>query len=238
MIYAGILAAGYGTRMHRQDLPKPFLTLGSKPIIIHSLEPFFINGNVDNIIVVAAEAWCTYAEDLIAKHNTFGKKTTVISGGGSKVESVAVMTEYISKNFGVGEDDILITHDAIRPFVTQRIIDENIKVATKNKAANTVMTTNDTIVSTTDGERLGEVPPKQTMFAEQTPQTFNLKSLNTMFEKALNSGVILSQEAAIARLFMKFVGDVWLVEGEYSNTKIMNPYDLEIANALLMEISK
>ena len=62
MIYAAVLAAGLGVRMHRQDLPKPFLALGNKPIIIHTLEQFYVNKQIGHIIVVTADTWRTYAE--------------------------------------------------------------------------------------------------------------------------------------------------------------------------------
>lgn len=238
MIYAGIMAAGFGVRMHRQDLPKPFLSIGSKPIIIHTLEQFLINPKVDSIITVVAETWQTYADDLIHKYNTMGKEVAVISGGESKTESVSLVAKYVAEKFGVSDDDILITHDAIRPFVTQRMIDENIDIALKYGAASTVMTTNDTIVVSTDSERLSGVPAKFTMLAEQTPQTFNLKALIGMFDKAASEGVSLEGETELARLFLRFGGEIRLVKGEYSNTKIINPYDLEIANALLRERSK
>ena len=66
MIYAGILAAGLGVRMHRSDLPKQFLRLGEKPIIIHTLEQFFAHPRVGRVIVVAPETWKVYTEDLTA----------------------------------------------------------------------------------------------------------------------------------------------------------------------------
>lgn len=238
MIYAGIMAAGFGVRMHRQDIPKPFLSLGGRPIIIHTLEQFFINPRVDSVIVVVAETWKTYADDLIRKYNTMGKEVTVISGGESKTESVSLVTKYITKKFSMRDEDILITHDAIRPFVTQRMIDENIDVALQYGAASTVMTTNDTIVMSADGKRLSEIPAKFMMLAEQTPQTFNLKAVKIVFDKAEAEGVKLGSETELARLFLRFGGEIYLVRGEYSNTKIINPYDLEISNALLRERSK
>ena len=238
MIYSAILAAGFGTRMHRQDLPKPFLPLGSKPIIIHTLEQFCVNPNVDCIIIVTADTWRTYAEDLIRKYNIFDKDITVIAGGSSKTESIELVSEYILANKAITNEDIIITHDAIRPFVTQRIINDNIEVARAYDASTTVITTNDTIVISTDEVKMDEVPHKYQMFAEQTPQTFKLPDLVEMFTKAKKENIKFSDETSIARLFLKFGGEMRLVQGEYSNMKIINPYDLEIANALLAESEK
>jgi len=234
----GIMAAGFGVRMHRQDLPKPFLTIGSKPIIIHTLEQFFINERVDSIIIVVAETWKTYAIDLINAYNIMGKEVAVISGGDSKTESVNSITEHLSESTITNDSDVLLIHDAVRPFITQRIIDENIYAALKYGAASTVMTTNDTIIVSADGKKLSEIPAKSTMLAEQTPQTFNLKTLTAVFKRAVSEGIKLKDETELARLFLRFGGDIRLVKGEYSNTKIINPFDLEIANALLTEREK
>ena len=238
MIYAGIMAAGLGVRMHRQDLPKPFLILGNRPIIIHALEQFWINERIDKIIVVVAEAWRTYAEDLIAKYNSFNKEITVISGGRSKTESVNFVVKHILNSVGLNDDDIILMHDAIRPFVTQRIIDNNIDTALQYKAATTVMTTNDTIIVSSENHYLDDVPEKQMMLAEQTPITFSLKNLEKMFELAEIEGIELSTVTELSRLYLRLIGKARLVRGEYSNTKIINSYDLEIANALLTEMLK
>lgn len=235
MIYAGILGAGIGVRMHRQDLPKPFLMLGEKPIIIHTLEQFFVNPRIDKLIVVAPETWNVYAEDLISKYDSMGKEVEVIAGGANKTESISIIAEHIAKTSGITNEDILVTHDAIRPFVTQRIINENIDVAIQYGAANTVMTTNDTLIISNNGITLSDIPPKHRMFAEQTPQSFNLCKLKSILDLVIKQGVSLLQESELARFYLQHGKAVHLVRGEYSNMKIINPYDLEVANALLKE---
>lgn len=235
MIYAGVLAAGIGERMHRQDLPKQFLTLGSKPILIHTLEQFYINSQIGKIIVVAPNDWRQYTEDLIGKFDTMATDVSVISGGENKTVSIKMIVEHIKNNTQNNDDDILITHDAVRPFVTQRMIDSNIDVAKKYGAAITVITTNDTIVVSNDGMVLSEVPEKNRMFAEQTPLTFNIKLLTQLYEKANADKVSLQNETELVRLYISYGYSIQLTTGAYSNMKIINPYDLEIAEALLRE---
>lgn len=235
MIYAGILAAGIGERMHRQDLPKQFLTLGSKPILIHTLEQFYINSQVSKIIVVAPNDWKLYTEDLIGQFDTLSTDVSVITGGKNKTASIKMIVEHIANNAQINGDDILITHDAVRPFVTQRMINSNIDAAKKHGAASTVMTTNDTIIVSDDGEALSDIPEKSRMFAEQTPLTFNLRLLAQMYDKAKAGKVSLTKETELARLYISYGYSMRLVKGEYSNMKIINPYDLEIAEALLRE---
>lgn len=233
MIYAGILAAGIGERMHRQDLPKQFLNLGSKPILIHTLEQFYINHQVERLVVVAPDDWRQYTEDLIRQYNTMNTEVSVISGGENKTVSIQRVVEHIKRHSQPDAEDILIAHDAVRPFVTQRMIEENIAAAREYGAAVTVMTTNDTIVVSDDGEQLSGVPEKAWMFAEQTPMTFRLKLLADMLEQAEEKEISLRQETELVRLFISLGYRLRLVKGEYSNMKIINPFDLEIAEALL-----
>lgn len=235
MIYAGILAAGLGERMHRQDMPKQFLPLGEKPIIIHTMEQFFLNPQIGRIIIVAPESWKLYAEDLISRHDAMGKECFVITGGKNKAESINAVAQYIDEKWGITDEDVLIAHDAIRPFITQRIINDNIETAKRYGAANTVMVTNDAILVSKDGLLLDEVPPHETMYAEQTPQTYMISRLKTAIEKAVSEGVKLKDENELPRLYIKSGNRMCLVRGEYSNMKIINPYDLEVANALLKE---
>ena len=235
MIYAGILAAGLGTRMHRQDMPKQFLTLGEKPIILHALEQFLINPHIGRVIVVAPDTWRMYTEDLLSQINPMNKELFVISGGVNKTESIYRLSQHIDETWGVDSSDVLISHDAIRPFITQRIIDDNIATARSRGAANTAMITNDTILISKDGMSLASIPSKSQMFAEQTPQSYMLKGLRDVFSQAIEEGVSLQGESELARLYIQFGNEMGLVNGEYSNMKIVNPYDLEVANALLKE---
>ncbi|MDR3001299.1 MAG: D-ribitol-5-phosphate cytidylyltransferase [Fibromonadaceae bacterium] len=237
MTYAGILAAGAGVKMPRQDMPMQFLPLGEKPIIINTLEQFFINTNIDKIVVAAPESWKQFTEDLIGKYDKMGKEVVVIVGDESKTASVWTIVKYIEALWGINDNDILLTHDAVRPFVTQRMIDENIETAKRYDAAGTAMTTNDTILVSEDGITVSDIPPKRKMFAAQTPQTFKLKTLEATFKNALKQNITLSMESELARLYTREKKVIQFVHGEYSNMKIISSYDLEVANALLRERS-
>ncbi len=235
MIYAGILAAGVGTRMHRQDMPKQFLPLGEKPILINTLEQFCVNPQIGRIIVVVPEEWKLFTEDLISKYDMMGAETDVITGGKNKTLSVNKLVEYIRSKWGIQEDDILLAHDGVRPFVTQRIINDNIEAAKVHGMAATVAVTTDTIVATDDGNTLSSVPMKQTMYAEQTPLAFTLHTISEMFDHAASKGIALEDETELARMCIKLGYEIHIVEGESYNMKIITPYDLKVANALLME---
>jgi len=235
MIYAGILAAGVGERMHRQDMPKQFLPLGEKPILVHTLEQFIVNQRVEKILIIAPDEWKLYAEDMLSQYDFMGKEYVVISGGVNKTESIGASVDYIDEMWQIKENDILIAHDAIRPFITQRLIDEHIETVKKYGAVNTAMVTNDAILVSKNGILLDEIPNHQHLYAEQTPQSYSLAKLKELLKKIRDSGVPLHNESELPRLWLKEKYEMRLVRGEYFNMKIINPYDLEVAEALLKE---
>lgn len=235
MIYAGILAAGIGSRMNRQDLPKQFLPLGEKPLLINTLEQFYVNPKVERIIVVAPEHWIQFTQDLVLKYDKMNTEVVVISGGSNKTISIKMVIEYIRNTWGINDNDILVAHDGVRPFVTQRIINQNIETALEFEIAGTIIETNDTIVVSKDKSAISNIPPKREMFAEQTPQTYRLKTLEEVFKDAAEKEVNLELQTELARLCLEQGHAIHTVQGDVSNMKIINPYDLEVANALLME---
>ena len=84
MVIAAIFAGGIGSRMGNSDTPKQYLELGTKPVIIHTIEKFFINDKIDEILVLCPKAWVAHTRDLVAKHLPDGKKITVIAGGATR----------------------------------------------------------------------------------------------------------------------------------------------------------
>ena len=150
MNFGGILAGGKGTRMGKTDLPKQFLMLGEKPIIIHTIEQFLISPAIDEIVVGVPENWIDYTKDIIEKYCK-DDRIHVIEGGKNRNGTIMNICKYICENFK-DKDNIIVTHDAVRPFVTQRIIKENVEICKKIGAADTVISASDTIVESKDGE--------------------------------------------------------------------------------------
>lgn len=223
-----------GARMHRSDLPKQFLMLGNKPIIIHTVEQFVICPEIDQIVIVAPYEWMLYTEDLLAKWIPGVQDIAVICGGKNKNQSIQMLMSYVNDHYGIHDEDILVCHDAIRPFITQRIIEENISSAQKFGVVNTVVQTPDTIVESVNGSSVSNIFSISTTYSEQTPQTFNIKLLKSAIESV--SDDIRTEETDTVRLMHHCGHVVRLVRGENSNMKIITPYDLEVANALLREI--
>ena len=232
MIYAAVLAGGIGSRMQNTDLPKQFLELGDKPILLHTVEKMLMNSRIDRVYIGIHPDWQTYCEDLIAKHLGKEERLTVVPGGEDRNGTIINVIAAIEREFGLGEEDIIITHDAVRPFVTQRILDDNIDAALACGACDTVVKASDTIVRSQDGDVITEIPPRDPLYQGQTPQSFNLKMLKACFEEMTDEErKILTDACKICVLKGK---PVKLVQGEVLNFKITTVGDYQLARAMLM----
>ena len=177
MIFAAILAGGIGSRMGGTDIPKQFLTLGDKPVIVHTIEKFVINEKIDKIIVLTPENFINHTIHLIEKHIPNANDVIVIEGGETRNDTLMNSIEYIKENFGIDDESIIITHDSVRPFVTHRIIEDNIQAARKYGACDTVVPATDTIVESINGETIESIPVRDYYYQGQTPQSFNVNKL-------------------------------------------------------------
>ena len=233
MIFAAILAAGIGSRMGDMEKPKQFMLLGDKPIIIHTLEKFYINTNFEKIIVLCPQQWIKHTKDLIDKKMGENNRIVVIEGGMTRNETIMNSIEYIENNYEINEESIIVTHDSVRPFVTHRIIEENIKYTSEYDACDTVIPATDTIVQSSDGKYIDSIPNRETMFQGQTPQSFKISKL-----KELYSGLSPDKKNILtdaAKIFTLNNEKVYLVDGDVTNIKITYPYDLKVANTMLKE---
>src|SRR5699024_8127577 len=127
LIYAEILAGGKGTRMGNVNMPKQFLPLNDKPIIIHTLEKFILNAEFEKILVVTPKEWINYTKDIIAEYIGENDRIHIVEGGSDRNESIMSGIRYIEEQYGISDDDYIVTHDSVRPFLTHRIIKENIE---------------------------------------------------------------------------------------------------------------
>lgn len=233
MIYAEILAGGKGTRMGNTEMPKQFLMLGKKPIFIHTVEQFLMNKRIDKIFICCPEQWVSYTKDTLKKYISDTTKVIVVKGGETRNDTILNGCCFIEENYGIQEDDIILTHDAVRPFLTQRIIDDNIDGALKYGAVDTVVEAFDTIVHSKDGQIITDIPVRSEMYQGQTPQSFNIKLLMSFFASLTEDEKSILTDACKA-LVIKGT-DVHLVKGEVSNIKITTQYDLKVANGLVEE---
>ena len=127
MTYGVILAGGIGSRMGG-DKPKQYLTIKGKPIIIYTIEKFLVVPEFEKVIVLCPKQWVEHTKNLIEKHIAPAKdRVAVIEGGSTRNETIMNAVKLIESEGNLNDDTIIVTHDSVRPFVTHRIIEENIK---------------------------------------------------------------------------------------------------------------
>jgi len=231
MIYAGILAGGQGTRMGNVPMPKQFLLLNDKPILVHTIEKFIINDSFASIIIATPKEWINYTKDILNKYNIDIPRVIVIEGGKERNDTIMNIISWIEENDGLEANDILVTHDAVRPFLTHRILEENIEMGLKYGAVDTVIDAVDTIVVSNDGNYINDIPRREIMYQGQTPQTFNAKELKDLYAELSNEEKSMLTDAC--KIFSIKGKKVKLVKGEVFNIKVTIPFDLQVANSII-----
>jgi len=231
MIYAGILAGGIGSRMGNVPLPKQFLELDGKPIIIHTVEKFLLTKEFDEIFIATPKKWVLHTKDILNKFNIEDERIKVIQGGTDRNETIMNIINTIEENKVITDEDVIVTHDAVRPFLTRRIIKENIDFVLENKAVDTVIPATDTIITSKNGENIESIPLRNEMYQGQTPQSFNINSLRSNYNNLSDEDKKILTDAC--KIMVVSNQTVKLVDGELYNIKITTPYDLKVANSII-----
>ncbi|EAF0071363.1 2-C-methyl-D-erythritol 4-phosphate cytidylyltransferase, partial [Listeria monocytogenes] len=221
-----------GTRMGNVNMPKQYLPLKGKPIIVHTIEKFILNDRFEKIIIATPKDWINHTQDIIKKY-IFDSRVIVIEGGTDRNETIMNGIRYVEKEFGLNEDDIIVTHDAVRPFITHRIIEENIDMALEFGSVDTVIPAVDTIVESTNHDFITDIPVRGNIYQGQTPQSFNMKTIQKHYNNLTDDEKQILTDAC--KICLLAGEKVKLVNGGISNIKITTPYDLKVANAIVQE---
>ena len=233
MIYAVIAAGGIGSRMGNVEKPKQYITLKDKPIIAHTVEKFYVNDCFRKIIILCPEQWVNHTKSILKKHLPEDDRVIVLQGGSTRNETIMNAIKYIEETDGLDDETIIVTHDAVRPFVSARIIGENIEAALKYGATDTVVPATDTIVESQNGTVISNIPDRSKLYQGQTPQAFKAKLLKDLYYSLTEEEKDILTDAC--KIFSMKGYDVHLIDGEVHNIKITYPYDLRVAKALLDE---
>lgn len=231
MVYGVILAGGVGSRMGG-DKPKQYLNLKGKPIIVYTIEKFYTCPEFEKIIVLCPAQWIEHTKNLIKKHIAPAEdRVAVIEGGSTRNETVMNAISYIEKQGNLDENTVIVTHDSVRPFVTHRIIKENIEACEKYGACDTVIPATDTIVEAQNGKIISSIPNRRIMYQGQTPQSFKALKLKEIYNSLTAEEKDILTDAA--KILVLKGESVALVDGETFNIKITYPYDMRVAKSLL-----
>lgn len=233
-VYGAILAGGAGTRMGNPDKPKQFLMLGDKPILVHTVEKFIASGLFDALMVLCPADWVDQTRDLLVHHCSFdveAEAVHVVAGGPQRNDTIMNALLFAQETLGVDEGTVLVTHDAVRPFVTFRILQQNIQAAQDQGACDTVIPATDTIVESLDGASVSAIPDRRRLYQGQTPQSFNLLQLKALMESLTEDEKAVLTDAC--KIYVLRGRPVALVQGDVANMKVTYPQDLLVAAAMI-----
>lgn len=222
-----LIAGGSGNRMH-QDIPKQFLSVNERPVIVYTLEAFENHPEIDAIAVVCIEGW-EQALWSYAKQFRISKLKYVIPGGENGQDSIRNGVMELEKHYS--PDDIVLIHDAIRPMVSAEIISDNIRVATKFGNAVTVIPCAEAMIQTEDGAVSVGSYPRNRLKRTQTPQAFHIGQICDLHRRALEAGV--TNSVASCTLMIEMGEQVYFSAGSEKNIKLTTVEDLDIFKALL-----
>ena len=230
MVYAVILAGGSGTRMGT-EVPKQFLNICSRPVIIRSADAFLDSCLCDHVIITVPAEFTDYTRSLIKQYRP-DDNTDVIAGGKNRNSSLLNALEFIKQNKPYDGDTVVLTHDAVRPFINKRIIADNIKAVREFGGCNTVVKCVDTVLVSDDGKFISSVPERKKLYNAQTPQSFNFKELLNIYEKMTDDEKENMTDAC--SVFLKYGKKVALVDGAQNNIKITYKNDIGRAEQIIL----
>jgi 2-C-methyl-D-erythritol 4-phosphate cytidylyltransferase len=210
----GVLLMGGEGRRFGSATPKQFHFLGERRVYQYALNTFLKMGVFDEILLVCHPSWKGEIEE--------GPQARVIEGGNTRQES-----SYLGVKGFLDAPEIVVIHDAVRPFVTEEIIFENIRGAIAGGAVDTCIPCADTLVYAPEKKWIELIPRREDFLRGQTPQTFQRRLILEAHEKALEKGVVNATDDC--RLVLDAGGKVQVVLGDERNFKITSEFDLEMA---------
>lgn len=222
-----IIAGGSGKRMH-QDIPKQFLTVNERPIIIYTLEVFEKHPDMDSIAVVCLKGWENILQ-AYAKQFGINKLRHIISGGATGHESIRNGVFELERHYD--QDDIVLIHAANRPLLEDWVISECIRVATEKGNAITSLPCVEVMLGTEDGTTSAKTWPRPNMRRTQTPQAFRLNDICGLHRRAIDAGI--KDSPTSCTLMIEMGGRVYFSRGSEKNIKITTVEDIDIFRALL-----
>ena len=232
MNYAIILAAGVGQRMRNGGLPKQFLKLMGKPIIVYTLEKFEQCEEIDKVIIVCHGSYIDYMQQLLNLYQ-IQKVAKVIVGGSDRQSSLKRGLDEIVQ-MGGENDDIVVIHDGVRPLVSQTTLHENIRVAKQHGCAITVHPVTETVVITKNEDaKIQDFKKRSDTYSMTAPQSFQLRKIVEAYQRVddWEQGEVPLLDAAM--VYAQMGAEVHLVKEQGANIKITTPEDFYFLKAIL-----
>ena len=232
MVYAGIVAGGTGSRMGA-DMPKQFLKIRGEEIILRCVKRFLEVGEIDRIYIAVHPDWLVFTDKLLSDSLKEEQLTRIktVAGGKDRNASVFSIIDAIASEGALSENDILLSHDAVRPFVSAATIRENISCAMKYTVCTTAVPATDTILFSENNMTISNTLVRSGLWHAQTPQTFRITAMQSAYEKL--DEIQKSRLTDVCGIFTAAGKEIRIVGGDVSNIKLTTPFDLKLAEAIL-----
>lgn len=226
MNFGLIIAGGVGSRFGA-EIPKQFVEINCKPIILYTLEAFQKAKDIDNIAVVCINGWDDYIRNLAHKFG-ISKLMTITAGGNTRFESI--YNGILSLKDMAKESDYILIHDAVRACVSEDIIHDSVLVANRFGASLTVARCFDTMFVSDNGEEIDSIYPREKLFKGQTPETLRYDIALKAYAEAKDRGYLIDSPTS---LLMKLGINVGLSKGNQGNIKITTQDDITFFRTFL-----
>ena len=231
MVFAVIVAGGSGHRMG-QDIPKQFIHINNKPVLIYTLEGFQNHPEIDKIGVVCVEGWESMLQ-AYARQFDISKLDWVITGGATVQESIWRGIQQLENK--CSDSDIVIIHDGIRPMVDETVLTDVIAVAREKGNAVTSMPYNEQVFWVDEAEPDSTVGfiPREKLRRVSTPQAYQYQLLKSVYEKAFETGLGLKGSSYTNTMMVEHGIRLYFAKGSERNVKLTTKEDLDLFKAML-----
>jgi len=206
-------------------LPKPFLSVAGTPLVVHTLRNLTRSSLIQKVILVVAAERESLCRELLEESGPFAIPLVITQGGEERQDSVRLGLAALASDC-----DIVVIHDAARPFITAEVVDRSVAVAAEYGGALVAIPARDTIKRVNKEQLVVSTVPRQDLWLAQTPQTFRVEVIREAHLRAHLLGVTVTDDAALLEWAG---GQVKIVPGDTRNFKITTPEDLQLADALL-----
>ena len=231
MIYGARLAGGVGSRMKSAVIPKQFLEVEGKPIIIYTLQNMLKVDRFDYIYIATHKDYLAYMKEMVQKYTDKPEKVRIIEGGKERMDSIHNVTDAILKDEGVHEDDVIVIHDAVRPLVTEKILNDSIDAAGTYGACVCGLPAVDTMLYSEDGKVVTTIPERSKLFNGQAPDSFSLpRFLEMQANLTEEQREVITGTSQICTMNNQ---PIYIIEGDPLNFKLTTDGDLLIFKSII-----
>ena len=233
MNYGVILASGKGTRMKTLSIPKQYYLIDDKPIFIYTLIAMLESNVFDKIYLAIHEDYYEMVKDYINKFVSSDcfNKIIIVFGGKERIDTIHNVIKEISKNV-IGDDDVIVIHDAVRPFVTRQILEDSVHGAREYGAVVASVPAEDTMLISNDGKLIESIPNRSTLFRGQAPDSFRLKTLIELEGKLSEENKKIITGTSHICILNNY--PMHMIQGDAINFKITTDSDLEVAKNIIL----